>query len=55
LGTETLNPDYRERPDERPWSERHPAVLWVVMLAVVAVLAGFAIRGMIGAAAPKAG
>ena len=55
LGAETLNPDYRERPDERPWSERHPAVLWVVMLAVVAVLAGFAIRGMIGAAAPKAG
>jgi hypothetical protein len=55
LGVETPNPAYRDRPDERPWSERHPAVLWVVMLAVVAVLAGFAIRGMIGASAPKAG
>jgi len=55
LGLETTNPDYRERPDERPWSERHPVVLWVVMLVVVAALAGFAIQGMLGASRPKVG
>jgi hypothetical protein len=54
LGAEMPNPDYRDRPDERPWSERHPAVLWIVMLAVVAVLAAFAVRGMMTASAPKA-
>jgi hypothetical protein len=54
LGAETPNPIYTPRPDERPWSERHPAVLWTVMIVAVAVLAGFAIRGLVGTSPAKA-
>jgi hypothetical protein len=32
--------------DPRPWSERHPAVVWVVLLAAIAVLAWLAIRSL---------
>lgn len=39
------NPAYSGRPDERPWSERHQASLWVVMIIAVAVLASLALRG----------
>jgi hypothetical protein len=55
LGAALLNPAFTLRPDERPWSERHPAILWAVMIVAVAVLAGFAIRGMIGASSARAG
>ncbi len=47
LGVEALNSAYTPRPDERPWSDRHPAVLWVAMIAAVAVLGGFAIRAIL--------
>jgi len=40
------NNAYSGRPDERPWSERHPAVLWAAMLLAVAALAAVAIRGL---------
>jgi hypothetical protein len=46
LGTGTNNAVYHGRPDDRPWSERHRAVLWAAMLLAVAVLAGLAIRGL---------
>jgi hypothetical protein len=46
LGTGTHNAAYHGRPDDRPWSERHRAVLWIAMLLAVAVLAGLAIRGL---------
>jgi hypothetical protein len=46
LGTGTHNAAYRGRPDDRPWSERHRALLWTAMLLAVAVLAGLAIRGL---------
>lgn len=45
LGAEMPNPAYTGRPDERPWSEQHKAVLWAAMLLAVAVLAGLALRG----------
>jgi hypothetical protein len=54
LGAEMHNPSYEDRPDERPWSERHPAVLWSVMIAAVVVLAAFAIRGMMSATSKAA-
>ena len=42
LGPRMANPSYRKpvapKPVE-PWSERHPALLWVVMGAVIAALA----------------
>jgi hypothetical protein len=37
---------YTGRPDERPWSDRHPAVLWAAMLMALAALAAVAIRGL---------
>jgi len=46
LSAETLNPSYKDRPDERPWSERHKSVMWIAMLLAVVVLAILAIRGM---------
>jgi hypothetical protein len=46
LGPGTHNPAYSGRPDDRPWSERHKAVLWLAMLLAVAGLAALAIRGL---------
>ena len=40
------NPVYSGRPDDRPWSERHKAVMWVAMILAVTVLAGLAVRGL---------
>jgi len=47
LGPGSPNPAYTGRPDERPWSERHKAILWIAMLAAVAVLALLAVRGLV--------
>jgi hypothetical protein len=44
LGPERLNPTYRDRPDHRPLTERRPHLLWIVLLAVLCVLATVAIR-----------
>jgi hypothetical protein len=44
FGQTIPNPAFTPRPDDRPWSERHPAVLWAAMLGAVVVLAALAIR-----------
>ncbi len=44
LGPEHLNPAYRTPPDTRPFTERHPHLLWIALLAVVGLLAAIAIR-----------
>jgi len=44
LGPEQLNPIYTSRPDSRPLTERHPALLWIALLAVVCSLALVAFR-----------
>jgi hypothetical protein len=44
LGPEQLNSTYRDRPDARPLTDRHPHLLWIVLLAVVCILAIVAIR-----------
>jgi hypothetical protein len=46
LGSEQTNAAYTERPDERPWTERHPAVLWIAIVAAVLVLGAIALRSM---------
>ncbi len=46
LGAETMNVSYTGRPDDRPWSERHPAVLWAAIIAVVLLLGGIAFRSV---------
>lgn len=55
LGPGMHNPAYRGRPDDRPWSERHPAVLWVAMLLAIAVLAVTAFRSMKGGVGSSSG
>jgi Protein of unknown function (DUF3999) len=46
LGAEQANAAYAGRPDERPWTERHPEVLWIVIVAAVAILGAVALRSM---------
>jgi hypothetical protein len=46
LGPGTANNQYTGRPDQRPWTERHPAVLWTAMLLAVIALASLALRGL---------
>jgi hypothetical protein len=46
MGAEEKNSVYSGRPDDRPWSERHPAVLWTAILAAVALLGGIAVRSI---------
>jgi len=46
LGPGAHNPQYSGRPDARPWSERHPGILWGAMLLAVLALAVLAIRGL---------
>ncbi len=50
LGAEQANAVYTGRPDDRPWSERHPALLWAAILAAVAILGGIAMRSIKSAA-----
>ena len=44
LGPEMNNPDYRPRPDERPFTEKHPGLLWTTLILVVVLLGGVALR-----------
>ncbi|HLY97458.1 MAG TPA: hypothetical protein VKT33_00170, partial [Candidatus Angelobacter sp.] len=46
LGPEQTNTAYTGRPDERPWSDKHPAVLWIAIVAAVLVLGVMALRSM---------
>ncbi len=46
LRPETANATYSGRPDDRPWSERHPAVLWVAIILAVVILGTIALRSM---------
>jgi len=46
LGPDIVNPAYAGRPDARPWSERHQALLWLVMMGAVALLTALALRGL---------
>ena len=52
LGAGTHNPQYTGRPDDRPWSDRHMGMLWVVMLLAVISLTVLAIRGLRSEAKP---
>jgi hypothetical protein len=43
LGAEQINNDYQ---DPRPWSERHPAVLWIAVSVAAALLGLAALRSL---------
>lgn len=51
IGIEEANPAFAGRPDERPWSERHPALLWGAIFAAVLILGGIALKSIRTAAA----
>jgi hypothetical protein len=44
LGAEWVNPHFVARVDRRPYIERHPELVWVVLLAGIAVMGSFALR-----------
>jgi hypothetical protein len=44
LGVEVPNPAYQPRPDLRPFTEKHPALLWVALILVIALLGLVALR-----------
>lgn len=46
LGPGAHNAAYTGRPDTRPWTDQHPAVLWTAMILAVAGLAAVALRGL---------
>lgn len=48
---EERNSAFTGRADERPWSERHPALLWATICAAVLVLAVVALKSIRAAAA----
>jgi hypothetical protein len=43
-GPEVRNPIFEPRPDERPFTEKHPALLWIALLAVIGLLGAIALR-----------
>ena len=51
-GPEQRNPEYQPRPDQRPLTERYPALLWGALVVVIAVLAGIAFRSAKRTGAP---
>jgi Protein of unknown function (DUF3999) len=44
LGAEMANPAYQPRPDERPFTEKHPELLWAALIVVIALLGAVAFR-----------
>jgi Protein of unknown function (DUF3999) len=44
LGAEEQNPQYQSRPDTRPFTEKHPALLWIVLIAAILLLGIIALR-----------
>jgi len=44
LGPEVFNPDYRAPVEERSFTERHPEVLWIVLIAVICALGMVALK-----------
>jgi hypothetical protein len=46
LDPEVNNAAYIPRPDDRPWSDQHPALLWIAILAAVVILGAVAVRSL---------
>src|ERR1035438_863071 len=53
-GPEQLNAAYQPRPDTRSFTEKHPALLWVALAAVIALLGLIALRSMKAVKPPPA-
>jgi hypothetical protein len=46
LGPGMHNPQYKPRPDDRPWTERNGWVLWVALAAAIIGIGSIALRGL---------
>ena len=44
LTAERENPQFQPRADERPFTERHPVLLWSALIGAVVLLGGIALR-----------
>ena len=44
LGLEEQNPNFESRPDTRPFTEKHPALLWIALIAAILILGLVALR-----------
>lgn len=44
LGPQLPNPDFHPRPDQRPFTEKHPVLLWAALVAVILLLGLIALR-----------
>lgn len=44
LGQEHANPLYQPRRDTRPFTERHPALLWIALIVAILILGALALR-----------
>jgi len=45
-GPEQENAAYQSRPDLRPFTEKHPALLWIALIAVIVLLGVIALRSL---------
>lgn len=45
-GPEQNNPAFEPRPDERPFTERHPELLWLALISVILLLGAIAFRSL---------
>ncbi len=54
-GPEQPNPGWKARPDERPFTEKHPALLWAALIGAVVVLGAIALRSKKPAPKPTSG
>jgi hypothetical protein len=52
LDPEVNNAAYIPRPDDRPWTDQHPALLWAAILAAVVILGALALRSLKTTAKP---
>lgn len=43
-GPEQPNPRYQPRPDARPFTEKHPSMLWIALVLVIGLLGWIAVR-----------
>ncbi len=48
LGPGAHNSVFTGRPDTRPWTERHAAVLWIVLVLAILTLGAIAVRSLRG-------
>jgi hypothetical protein len=53
LGPPSANAAFTGRGDERPWTERHAAVLWIAMIVAVAGIGAMALSGLRRAERPR--